>query len=338
MLKHTCSELNSCSSPSSEDLRVQRRTGALAVTVEAEEARPRPAGAGDQAGDRGQRAIALAAIEHALFEDPDLMPDTVPFADQHGAGPEHPAVPNRARFRPAQPAAGPGREPAQRPFLHLVGDRAQQRARGAGRRRGAEILGPMLGQPMRLARARPASAAPRSSPPVMLPPAGSDRSARTRSRSVSSDTTTRPSFFIKARIPNLPPFDAFGNRPASSSCADRSPSFQARSAGWRKPLPCRRGRYSAPLCPPFAHPSQHTHSLQPGKASPFRRSLRGFRPGSSARSARSKNPVPGSACRQGVAAWVGADFGGRWLRLARHFTAPATSGASKKGGKTHAIG
>src|SRR4029077_771524 len=48
--------------------------------------------------------------------------------------------------------------------------------------------------------------------------------------------------------------------------------------------------------------------------------------------------LPGSACRQGVAAWGGADFGARWLRLARHFTPSATSGASKKGGETHAIG
>jgi hypothetical protein len=31
----------------------------------------------------------------------------------------------RARFRPAQPAAGPGREPAQRPFLDLAGDRTR---------------------------------------------------------------------------------------------------------------------------------------------------------------------------------------------------------------------
>src|SRR5260370_40998612 len=54
--------------------------------LEAEEARPRPAGAGDPAGDLGQGAIALALIEHAIVENPDLMRDPVPLAQQHGAG------------------------------------------------------------------------------------------------------------------------------------------------------------------------------------------------------------------------------------------------------------
>ena len=50
-------------------------------------------------------------------KDPDLMRDTVPFAHQHRAGPEHPASPSRARFRPAEQPADACREPAQCPFL-----------------------------------------------------------------------------------------------------------------------------------------------------------------------------------------------------------------------------
>jgi hypothetical protein len=57
--------------------------------------------------------MLLAAIEDALVEDRDLMPDTVPLTDQHGAGPEGAATPSRSRSLCGyQAAAGPSREPA----------------------------------------------------------------------------------------------------------------------------------------------------------------------------------------------------------------------------------
>src|SRR2546426_5540048 len=42
----------------------------------------------------------------ALLGDGDLMPCTVPLADQHGAGGKATSVPSRRRFLPGQQAAG----------------------------------------------------------------------------------------------------------------------------------------------------------------------------------------------------------------------------------------
>src|ERR1019366_2418675 len=104
------SELKSCSSPSSEDLRVymaQRRVRDLACSIaalllrslEAEEQRPRPSSSGNLARDFRERTIVPASETKSLFENAYLMADTAPFAHQHRAGP-HDAKRCRSQRRP----------------------------------------------------------------------------------------------------------------------------------------------------------------------------------------------------------------------------------------------
>src|ERR1039458_10181979 len=89
-----CSELKSCSSPSSEDLRVymaQRRVRDLACSIaalllqslEAEEQRPRPSSSGDLSRDFRERTVTFAAETKSLFENAYLMADTAPFSHHH---------------------------------------------------------------------------------------------------------------------------------------------------------------------------------------------------------------------------------------------------------------
>src|SRR6202162_2132009 len=101
-----CSELKSCSNPSSELLRVyiaQRRVRDLACSIaalflrslQAEEQRPRPSSSGDLSRDFRERTVTLAPERESLFENAYLMADTAPFTHQHRAGP-HAARPYRS--------------------------------------------------------------------------------------------------------------------------------------------------------------------------------------------------------------------------------------------------
>jgi hypothetical protein len=83
------------------------------------------------------RAIALSAIEHALFDDRDLMPDPVPLADQHGAGAKRSPAPNRGRSLPVQQAASSpslGFPAWPRPSPRSRGARSSTRVVGESRR------------------------------------------------------------------------------------------------------------------------------------------------------------------------------------------------------------
>src|SRR6516162_179023 len=96
-----CSELNSCWSPSSEDLRVYtaQRTLALRRVLladlvigrplrrskhsplgQAKEARARPMRSGDPLGDHGQRAILLALILEPVLAHEDGVGVSAPLA------------------------------------------------------------------------------------------------------------------------------------------------------------------------------------------------------------------------------------------------------------------
>src|ERR1035437_10834535 len=92
-----CRELKSCSSPSSEELRVymaQRRVRDLACSIaalllrslEAEEQRPRPSSSRHLARDFRERTVTLASERKSFFENAYLMADTAPFTHQHRAG------------------------------------------------------------------------------------------------------------------------------------------------------------------------------------------------------------------------------------------------------------
>jgi hypothetical protein len=91
--------------------------------------------AGDQTGDPGQRAMALAGVVEPVFEDGHGMDAATPFAHQPGAGLERDPWVEGAPFadqldrlgHSAQPAPGSRAEPALRPLLHPIGDRPHQR-------------------------------------------------------------------------------------------------------------------------------------------------------------------------------------------------------------------
>src|SRR5271166_2674988 len=90
-----CSELKSCSSPSSEDFRVYIAhrsvfglSGSILVLLsrpQAEEERTRPASAGDLARDLRERFKMFSPEHKPIFEHRDLMLAAVPLADQHGS-------------------------------------------------------------------------------------------------------------------------------------------------------------------------------------------------------------------------------------------------------------
>src|ERR1700730_5609151 len=62
------------------------RMSLLSSSPQPEEQGARPAATGDDARDCGERAIALAAKEHALCEDAYLMLGATPLPYQHTAG------------------------------------------------------------------------------------------------------------------------------------------------------------------------------------------------------------------------------------------------------------
>src|ERR1017187_6370465 len=139
-----CRELKSCSSPSSEDLRVymaQRRVRDLACSIaalllrspEAKEQRPRPSSSGDLARDFRERTVTFASKTKSLFENAYLMADTAPFTHQHRAG-LHYARRCRSQSRPVSAVTGElcqealrrGLESAESLFLEAICDRARQ--------------------------------------------------------------------------------------------------------------------------------------------------------------------------------------------------------------------
>src|SRR5260370_24567759 len=150
-----CSELKSCSSPSSELLRVyiaQRRVRDLACSIvalflrslQAEEQRPRPSSSGDLSRDFRERTVTLAPERKSLFENAYLMADTAPFTHQHRAGPQD-ARTYRSRSVCAvigelcQHALGRGLESAEGFFLEAICDGArQERPADIARRWGAK--------------------------------------------------------------------------------------------------------------------------------------------------------------------------------------------------------
>src|SRR5208282_5653085 len=90
-----CSELKSCSSPSSEDFRVYiaHRSvfglpGSILVLLtrpQSEEQWPRPTCASDFARDLRERFKVFPLEHEPIFEHRDLMLGAVPLADQHGS-------------------------------------------------------------------------------------------------------------------------------------------------------------------------------------------------------------------------------------------------------------
>src|ERR1035437_4323420 len=149
-----CRQLKSCSSPSSEDLRVyiaQRRVRDLACSIaalllrslEAEEQGTRPSSSGDLARDFRERTIVPASETKSLFENAYLMADTAPFSHQHRAG-LHDARRCRSQRRPVsavmgelcQQASGRGLETAESLFLEAICNRARhERPADIARRR-----------------------------------------------------------------------------------------------------------------------------------------------------------------------------------------------------------
>src|SRR5437763_700662 len=149
------SELNSCSSPSSEDLRVYiaqrwRLTSARAIAthrrradwtrqlrgqagggsirLQPEEERSRPGRAGDLSRQRGERAVARALPGEAVIEHQHVIGSTLPFTDQPGSG---------LQFGVTRSVSCPGllellchlaklAQPANGDFLHPVCDGSQQ--------------------------------------------------------------------------------------------------------------------------------------------------------------------------------------------------------------------
>src|ERR1039457_5457798 len=160
-----CSELKSCSNPSSELLRVyiaQRRVRDLACSIvalflrslQAEEQRPRPSSSGDLSRDFRERTVTLAPERESLFENAYLMADTAPFTHQHRAGP-HDARRCRSQRRPVSAVMGElcqqalrrGLESAEGFFLQAVCDRTrQERPADIARRRLSEQGLPALAE------------------------------------------------------------------------------------------------------------------------------------------------------------------------------------------------
>src|ERR1039457_6613022 len=160
-----CRELKSCSSPSSEDLRVyiaQRRVRDLACSiaalllrsVESEEQGTRPSSSGDIARDFRERTVTLAPERKSLFENAYLMADTAPFTHQHRAG-LHDARRCRSQRRPVSAVMGElcqqalrrGLEAAEGFFLEAICDRArQERPADIARRRLSEHGLPALAE------------------------------------------------------------------------------------------------------------------------------------------------------------------------------------------------
>ena len=95
-----------------------------------EEQGARPAVTGDDARDWGERAIALAAIEHALCEYAYLMLGAIPLPYQHTAGFDLSHLPESGDRPPSasvfgdafEQAAGGNAEPAAQAFLDAVGN------------------------------------------------------------------------------------------------------------------------------------------------------------------------------------------------------------------------
>src|SRR5271167_1650565 len=56
----------------------------LGPALEAEEQRSRPVGAGDRAGDFGQRLVAPTSVNDVVVEHRDAVMDAAPLPDQHG--------------------------------------------------------------------------------------------------------------------------------------------------------------------------------------------------------------------------------------------------------------
>src|ERR1700687_4267005 len=105
------------------------------MLLEPEESRARPSAAGDQSGDLGQGAIALAPVENAILTDDYLMGGTLPFAQENGAGAGltgRAGSPGCDRFT-EEHAAGRSRQSAEHALLHLIGNRPDhQGPRGPG--------------------------------------------------------------------------------------------------------------------------------------------------------------------------------------------------------------
>src|ERR1019366_3000322 len=170
-----CNELKSCSSPSSEDLRVyiaQRRVRDLACSiaalllrsVESEEQGTRPLSSGDLARDFRERTITPAPERKSLFENTYLMADTAPFTHQHRAG-LHDARWRRSQSRPVsaiirepfQQASGRWLETAKSLFLEAIRDRARQErpadiARRCFSEHGFPVLTEFINTQLRVAR------------------------------------------------------------------------------------------------------------------------------------------------------------------------------------------
>src|SRR5208337_2171104 len=160
-----CRELKSCSSPSSEDLRVymaQRRVRDLACSIaalllrspEAEEQGTRPSSSGDLSRDFRERTVTLAPERKSLFENAYLMADTAPFTHQHRAGP-HDARRCPGQSRPVSAVTGElcqqalrrGFESAESLFLEAISDRARRdRPADIARRRLSEHGFPALAE------------------------------------------------------------------------------------------------------------------------------------------------------------------------------------------------